>query len=293
MLLFTLILNTSVSAQVTIPYSKEFSPTTSVRKGYIFYKNAEELDKYFDCFKLPPFKLRSKEKMTLKIVAQHYNLPESFMACTLFVESRFNSQAISAAGANGIAQLMPETISTIYNLNSPVTKGQIKGCKKEKLNEEERSYCSALNEQQRYVAMWTELQGKLKSAKLIHHKIVYNPFSTVDSIAMSGMYLNFILNKIDQRSGLPQGRNMNERMIHEYKITLAAYNRGPGKVLSLIQRQKEDNGIVDLQQIVSEIRINKETADHMDGIEKCLTKNDFRQPISAIPEKTILCQIDK
>lgn len=261
--------------------------------GYVLYKDQAELERYFECFKVGPHKLNPTQKKTIEIVSKHYNLPSPLMSCTLFIESRFNTQAISPVGANGLAQFMPETLLTIVSLNTPPTKAQLQGCSKEKLSASEQTYCNALYEQQRYVALWTGLQGKLKTEKLLKDKFQFNPFSSVDSIAMSGMYLNYILSTIDQRSGLAQGKQGNERLISEYKLTMAAYNRGLGKIASMIQKQKETIGRVDLDQIVDEIRINKETSEYMDAIERCLVKNDFRQPMSASPEKTIACSMPK
>ncbi len=276
-------------AQTTVPYR----PEKKQLQGYVLFKSQIELDRYFDCFKVGGQKLEKKEKRAIEIVSRHYNLPTALMSCTLFIESRFNHLAISPVGATGLAQLMPETLLTIVSINSPATKAQLAGCsKKEKFTEAETNYCNALYEQQRYVALWTSIQGKLKAEVLLKGKFQYDPFSPIESITMSGMYLNYILNTIDQRSGLPQGKKMNERMIDEYKITLAAYNRGLGKIASMIQKQKE-NGEVNLSKIVEEIRINKETSEHMDAIERCLTKNDFRQPINTTPEKTLACSFSK
>lgn len=283
-----------VLAQITVPYKKEFSPTKPARIGYVLYKSQPELERYFDCFKVGEHKLGRNEKKAIEIVSKHYNLPSPLMSCTLFIESRFNPQAISPVGANGLAQFMPETLLTIVSINSPPTKAQLSGCnKKEKFTEAEMTYCNALYEQQRYVALWTELQTKMKAEGLLKGKFQFNAFSSIESIAMSGMYLNYILTTIDQRSGLPKGKNMNERMIDEYKLTLAAYNRGLGKIASMIQKQKESPEGVNLSKIVDDIRINKETSEHMDAIERCLTKNDYRQPMSATPEKTIACNISK
>jgi hypothetical protein len=294
LLLFTSILSTFALAEVSVPLKKEFFPKDNNRKmGFVLYKNQAELERYFDCFKVGQHRLNPHQKKVIEVVSKHYNLPSPLMSCTLFIESRFNTEAISPVGAHGLAQFMPETLLTIVSINTPPTKAQLEGCKKTKLSQSENIYCSALVEQQRYVALWTSLQSKLKAEKLLKDKFQFNPFSSTDSIAMSGMYLNYILTTIDQRSGYAQGKQGNERLISEYKLTMAAYNRGLGKIASMIQRQKENMGVVDLDKIVDEIRINKETSEYMDAIERCLVKNDFRQPISASPEKTIACSMPK
>ena len=276
-------------AEITVPYTKTYSPTEQNPTSFIFYKNTKELEHYFQCFKLHRNSLSDKQKKIISITSKHYNLPYPLIACTLFIESRFNIHAISHAGAHGLAQFMPETLSTIVALNTPPTKAQLRGCQSEKLSDSEMNYCQALYEQQRYVALWTSLQGKLNRTKLSKGKFQFDPFSPTESIAMSGMYLHYLLNRIDQKTNAPRGKMFNERVMSEYKLALAAYNRGPGKIGQLIQKQKEQTGAVNLEEIVSMIRINKETAEHMDAIEKCLTKNDYRQPINMIPEKTITC----
>lgn len=110
---------------------------------------------------------------------------------------------------------------------------------------------------------------------------------------MSGMYLNYILSTIDQRSGLAKAnkvmRDSSQSINSPWPLIIEAL----GKIASMIQKQKESMGRVDLDQIVDEIRINKETSEYMDAIERCLVKNDFRQPISASPEKTIACSMPK
>lgn len=43
--------------------------------------------------------------------AERYNIDPLFMASVFFIESQYNNAAISSAGAQGIAQLMPSTAS--------------------------------------------------------------------------------------------------------------------------------------------------------------------------------------
>jgi hypothetical protein len=62
-----------------------------------------------------PVVYRSHQEVcdTLTEAAEHNNLPVSFFIRLLFQESRFKPEVVSSAGAQGIAQFMPETAASM------------------------------------------------------------------------------------------------------------------------------------------------------------------------------------
>lgn len=101
----------------TVCQANVFQDLTNVLNSYPDdFKNDEELEEYFYTYRgncrSREFNLYTSEYKTyVKEAAKAFQIPEAMLACLLFKENQFMNRRTSTAGARGIAQIIPSTIS--------------------------------------------------------------------------------------------------------------------------------------------------------------------------------------
>lgn len=115
-----------IDAPITIPMQRDSTPSpTPAAAISIEAISIESLPLPKTKPEIKPVIYRSTEEVcdTLTKAAQSNNLPVPFFIRLLFQESQFSPAVVSAAGAQGIAQFMPETASDI-GLDNPFDPAQ-------------------------------------------------------------------------------------------------------------------------------------------------------------------------
>lgn len=253
--------------------SLEESPDGEVTES--LWKDWSALDAYFSCYKVGQGRLTSDQKRAINLSAEHFGIPEALLACFLFVESRFNSDAKSPEGAQGFAQITPDTLVTIKTLNSHPEKQIQKDCMETQVSTQENyAYCYQIQRREAFARGWDRLAKKFKSSGLIKNtRIAFNVKSSISSIAMGAMLYSFFYREIEGQMKAQVKTPADQLKI--FKLALAAYNRGPDVVSDEIERL---GGKPKLDRLLADVTNIPETESHVGGVGRCMERENFGGP---------------
>lgn len=250
-------------------------------------KDWDQLSRYFDCYKR---KELSKQQIDiLKVSADHYKVSNVMLSCLLLIESRFDSSAKSAY-AKGIAQFTPATMRNLKRLNSRPDQDVIDRCKSVDATSKSYSYCRTIGMRVRNQKSLQKLLKKLSMNKLHSERLNYDALDGHSSIVLSAMYIsslkevitikaeNLVNSNQNYNNGMPRlesGESYYSKM-DVRKMALAAYNMGPTYIDRFLAEATDETTMKDT---LNSIRNRStESTGHMDGIERCMTKDDFSAP---------------
>ncbi len=260
----------------------------------------------------------------IKVAATEFQVPPELLTCLIFIESRFNPQARSDAGAIGLAQFLPNTLSYVSSI---IKQTDVDNKEKDKLKAIEASYLKALDDSTPNPSLqlkkdYEYSQSRLKNIELADgwknyidtvqdtkaFKSQYGskkPWAgdyptffdrsraqtPVLAIGAAALYLKDIMNNF--------GKNINDQAIKKQDqylpfltVVSGAYNMGPGIAIRIIEKSqaKSSNPKDDINQWVVSLEKNPETTKHMKSIKNCMEKDNQTPPYTIVNKKGKLAE---
>jgi soluble lytic murein transglycosylase-like protein len=237
-------------------------------------------------------KYYTEYKGYIELAAEEFDLPVQFLTCVLFKESKFDKNAESHTGAEGLGQFIDDTQATVDTIVGRVKTSEakrdehrelldrlIEKRKTDRLSEQEQkdlTFISSRVQQYDLADRWESYFKKAESRFGISEKydqpVVPERFTRrgVDTppnaIGASALYLRYLMDKVSNRIDAPkEDKNM-------LLAAAASYNRGAGKIIPRINE-------VDPSKWVEVMSYEPEVTSYLGSMQNCLEPGGTDGPV--------------
>lgn len=281
------------------------------------YKSGDELTRYIECYLEPKSHENYKNsREAMRTVARVFRLPESYVECSFFLESRFSPTIVNwiyirnkkgkiigkrapKQFCRGIAQINDNTVGKISDLisskssskkpSSPERSLQIEGLD-EAIAENDLIYGDLGK-------LWREYFEEIKMTppRQFRKEDVTNPERAIPAGVIYQIYnLKMIADSLAKENGIdPTVESLSTNQDFLLAGTIA-YNWGPGNLKSLLTKHSRKTGapvtVAGLAQILASSSLPNETKNYINSVKTCMQAGNFESFIQGKSANNKKCE---
>jgi hypothetical protein len=262
------------------------------------FKSSESLGRYVNCY------IQNEENNQLYIqqyrplikeAAKSFAIPEAFLTCLLFRESRFNKAAKSGVGARGLAQFMPGTIKFVSGMVAKYDVGDSKLSELRALKSgalgyvslRDQAYAETYIQGVEFTKNWGRYFEGIRQIGRYNGPTPRNfslqgALTPEIAVGASAFYIRYIMEFYKERlnSDFLKQAGSDQKPNPDFLLLIAgSYNMGHGAGMKMLERAKP-NSLKAWRERMN--NSNKETRGYMNSISNCMKAGSF-EPMQGDP----------